>query len=178
MSEKIPEIELLSDLNEVSEYLNKTPTWEEYNQHGKFSSRTIYNNFGKWNKALRIAGLKDRISDSGRHYIRSQTNALAKIPPPNEQWTYHNVSEVIQQRLQKLLSEKIVVVIGKNDDGHKLYRVNAKAYELIEKHSQEIQRLPCGHTGIKNIGDGLFTCGFDGCSRKYTRDTMQLLLES
>lgn len=112
------------------------------------------------------------------HYIRGHLDALTELPPPEERWTYHDISDSIHTHLQKLRADGSVVVEGETDDGYKLFSVDERAYQIIKECSQARETLPCGHTGVKNIGDGLLTCGFDGCSHKYTRDTMQLLLES
>lgn len=47
---------LLTDLKRVANQLNKAPTKEEYNQHGKYSSTTIYNEMGAWEDAIVTIG--------------------------------------------------------------------------------------------------------------------------
>lgn len=110
-------------------------------------------------------------------YIRAHIDALRDVPPPEETWTWHDVEENIRRHLEKLRADGSVVVEGETDDGYKLFTVDERAYEIIEECDQQRQTLPCGHTGLKNIGGGLLTCGFDGCEHRYTRDTMQLLLK-
>lgn len=52
----IPNEELIDDIKTVASLLNKTPTGDEYSQHGKFSLSVIEKRFG-WNNALSLAGL-------------------------------------------------------------------------------------------------------------------------
>lgn len=55
---KIPKEELLNDLERVSESLDKTPTMEEYNNHGEFNKTTLAERFEGWNNAVEAAGLE------------------------------------------------------------------------------------------------------------------------
>ena len=51
--------ELISDMIRVSQILNKsTLTAAEYDENGKFHSRTISKRFNTWNNALVIANLQ------------------------------------------------------------------------------------------------------------------------
>ena len=53
-----PEQELLDDLKRVADILGKKAlTQREYDEPGKYGSRTIQSRFGTWNRALQRAGL-------------------------------------------------------------------------------------------------------------------------
>jgi hypothetical protein len=55
----VPEHELLDDLKRVAKKLGKNNlTTREYDEPGKYGSRTIQTRFGNWNKALEKAGLQ------------------------------------------------------------------------------------------------------------------------
>ena len=54
-----PDQELLNDLKKVADQIGMDKvTTEQYNQKGKFHSKTLTRRFGTWNKALIKAGLK------------------------------------------------------------------------------------------------------------------------
>ncbi len=56
---RIPENDLIADMNNVADKLNKSDiTIEDYDKVGKFGSSAICKRFGGWNKAKDIAGLK------------------------------------------------------------------------------------------------------------------------
>jgi hypothetical protein len=53
----------------------------------------------------------------------------------------------------------------------KAYRLEPWAAEL----AQDIiagrgSRLPCGHSGIRNLRGGGFACAFDGCDKEFSRE--------
>lgn len=48
--------EILDDLVRVRQALERTPTVQEYKQHGEYSYSTVRRRFGKWNNALEAAG--------------------------------------------------------------------------------------------------------------------------
>jgi len=55
---KIEDDEILGDIKRVAEKIDKNITKRDYNKHGKFSSVTISNHFGSWNKAKKEIGLE------------------------------------------------------------------------------------------------------------------------
>jgi hypothetical protein len=54
----IPDSELISDIKEVAENLDKTPTKADVDKHGKFAAVTAKKRFGSFSNALREAGLE------------------------------------------------------------------------------------------------------------------------
>lgn len=65
---KIPEKQLIEDMQQVAEKLRKIKiTMAEYEKHGNFGSTTIQKRFGGWNKAKEKAGLT-----IGRYYNQSE----------------------------------------------------------------------------------------------------------
>lgn len=56
---EVNEDDIISDLKNIAQKLTKdSVTQREYNQHGKYSHKTVYNKFGSWPNALKAAGLK------------------------------------------------------------------------------------------------------------------------
>ena len=53
----IPRDELIDALHDLADELGKTPTRNEMNEHGRYSSRPYYTEFDSWNVALQAAGL-------------------------------------------------------------------------------------------------------------------------
>jgi hypothetical protein len=50
--------ELLNDLRRVASGLGRSPRYEEFRKHSRFSSRLFDKRFGSWNEALKAAGLE------------------------------------------------------------------------------------------------------------------------
>jgi len=55
---KIPTDELLNEIRQLAQRLNKTPTKKQMNDLGEHSSRTYQTRFGSWSEAVRQAGFK------------------------------------------------------------------------------------------------------------------------
>jgi hypothetical protein len=53
---KIETEDLLADLRRVVKELDKTPSLNEYEEHGEYSNWTITNRFGSWNEAMSAIG--------------------------------------------------------------------------------------------------------------------------
>lgn len=54
--------DIIQDIIRVSSLLGKLKlTRDEYRQHGRYGSTTVYRHFGTWNKALMLAGLEIHI---------------------------------------------------------------------------------------------------------------------
>lgn len=57
-AKKIPDRDLLDDLQRVADDLGRSPTKAELREHGRYSDKTYQNRFGTWNNALEAAGLE------------------------------------------------------------------------------------------------------------------------
>lgn len=49
--------DLLDDLRQVANTLGRSPKYDEYREHSRFSSMLFARRFGSWNAALKAAGL-------------------------------------------------------------------------------------------------------------------------
>lgn len=58
MTERIPDDDLLADLRRVADKLDKSPSKNEYNEHGEYSAQTLMGRFGSWNDAKEAVGLE------------------------------------------------------------------------------------------------------------------------
>ena len=61
---KIKDDEILDDIKRVAEKLDENITKREYDKHGKFTSVTVRNHFGSWDKAKKEIGLEINNSNS------------------------------------------------------------------------------------------------------------------
>lgn len=119
-----------------------------------------------------------REKKSLRMYLRANFDALSDLPEPDERWTYLDLCDCIEPHLQKLIEIQGVEHVGENEEGYKEFKVNEEAYEILLECREGRMTLPCGYSGFKNIGGGFYTCSFDRCDHRYTRETLHWLLES
>lgn len=108
-------------------------------------------------------------------YIKAHIDALNSLPPPGATWTRYDIPEDARPHLQKLVSDGAIEIVD-NDGEYNRYATDPDAFQIIEKCDANRQKLLCGHSGIKNIGGGFYTCSHDHCDHRYTKDTMQILL--
>jgi len=85
----ISEERLISDLQEFSEELGKTPTKRKMKQDGPWNDITYHNHFGSWNNALKKAGFESNLEiDISKERLISDlqefAEQLGKTPTQNE----------------------------------------------------------------------------------------------
>jgi len=109
-------------------------------------------------------------------YIRGNVSVLRNLPRPDEEWRFAEVDDLGRGRLQKLWHLGIVEKVRRPvDEDVYVWQTDTRAWKLIEEYADREEPLLCDHPGIRNLGDGLYTCGRDECDHKYTRDTVELL---
>lgn len=112
----------------------------------------------------------------GYSYLRAHIDALTHLPEPDREWTRFDVADDVRPHLQKLISDGAIRIVGE-EDGYKLYSTTDTAFEIVQDIDGNRTKLLCGHSGLKNLGDGLLTCSYEGCDHRYTKDTMTILLD-
>jgi transposase-like protein len=60
---RISDAELITNLQQVADELGKVPASREMDDHGEYSRGPYRSHFGRWNKALEAAGLKESTDD-------------------------------------------------------------------------------------------------------------------
>lgn len=52
--------------------------------------------------------------------------------------------------------------------------------DQAERYAREIladrDELPCGHSGVRNLAEGGYTCAFDQCDAEFGRETVEEVL--
>lgn len=66
--------------------------------------------------------------------------------------------------------------LPREDIAERLGCNNATVGEWIEKYGIERDRVACGHSGIVNLGEGVYTCSNSDCDAEYTRDEIEEVL--
>ncbi|WP_134671592.1 homing endonuclease associated repeat-containing protein [Halorussus marinus] len=73
--------DLLADLRRVADRLDRRPTSEEYDEHGRFSDSTYFRRFDSWDDALERAGVADRYESapSTQHATAELLEELSRL---------------------------------------------------------------------------------------------------
>lgn len=89
----IPEADLLADLRRVADELDRRPTSEEVDDHGRYSGVTYYRRFDSWADALDAAGVTDEYPPRSHHHasdgelvaeLRRLADVLGRPPTASE----------------------------------------------------------------------------------------------
>lgn len=90
---KIPESELLNELNRLKEKIERVPGIRDMEDGGEFSAKTYCKRFGSWNDALRAAGMEPNLElELDRDILINKIVELAdKLGRPPK---YHELNEL------------------------------------------------------------------------------------
>lgn len=53
------------------------------------------------------------------------------------------------------------------------YELDPRIEALVRDHLESMNTLPCDHSGIRNLGDGEYSCTVDACDAVYERETVE-----
>jgi len=100
---EVTDEDLLTELWELADKLEKTPTYTEMNNQGKHGSRTYVRRFGSWNAALETAGLDSRSSstisdDELIAELRRLADELERQPSARDMDEYGEYASATYQR--------------------------------------------------------------------------------
>lgn len=93
---KIPDRELLSELQRLEQKLGHTPTQEDVTEHGRHSHQTFKSRFGSWNSAIEQAMLST--NDISETDLLRELERVAEIlghPPTAQEMNEHGQHAVV-----------------------------------------------------------------------------------
>jgi hypothetical protein len=116
--------------------------------------------------------------------IRKHLDLLATMPDPPATFYAADIGDDQGAALKRLTRKGIVeqVEFERYDaeetrtEGTKhrwTYRLDeAAAARRDELLAQRETPCPCGHGGIRNLGNGVYACSFDGCNEQFRREAI------
>ena len=129
-----------------------------------------------------------RLTASAVGLVRSHADTLARLPAgpfhSSQRVRDNGVDEprpyvaVDPNEIEKLVARGVVDRVTR-ETGHcrcyNIYRVPAdvreRAQEIVERRDSPVG---CGHSGIRNLGDGWYTCTSDNCDVRVRREEVEL----
>jgi len=102
--------------------------------------------------------------------IRSRQHDIRQLPDPDETWLLQDVP-LSRRRASKLRQSGAIKTVGQvtNRGNQRLvYRVDPDVSEAVARMPEP--ETPCGHTGVRNLRDGAFTCTRDDCDVEFSRE--------
>jgi hypothetical protein len=76
---KIPEEELITDLQRVAKLVDETPTTTQYSEHGEYSNDTLKRRFGSYNNAVEASGLEPNQQVTENDVVASDEELIADL---------------------------------------------------------------------------------------------------
>jgi hypothetical protein len=109
----------------------------------------------------------------------SHADLLVSLPEPPETFirrdvpdSHHDVLQALCHRgaIEQVRRVKITYESDTSPSWRYRYRVAPWAYRLaVAQVRGRDAPMPCGHAGIRNLGDGEYTCCYDACELTYER---------
>lgn len=126
-----------------------------------------------------------------RHYanstIRARLQAMLHMPHPTHEWPPYLLHHSFQGPFQTLTREGWIEEIDGNfrafsdkNTSNSLVRVDPVAYKLCLEKIATRSTFPCvphGHTGVENLGNGVYTCAVDACPKVYPRSVAEKVMK-
>lgn len=106
--------------------------------------------------------------------LRARRDAADALPHPQEEWIRSDIPPVLDETLQKFRNLGIVEVVGSgrmNCYRYNIYRTTTAAHEYVEALGDP--GTPCSHTGVRNLGDGQYTCSNGRCDIRFGEEVAQ-----
>lgn len=105
--------------------------------------------------------------------LRYYQDAASQLPEPGKEWERSEVGKALQKAMRKFSFHDIIYRQTWGGDSA-MWETDAKCYEYVQEDLEAgDQRLPCNHRGLRNLGNGQFTCMKDHCSQTFDRETAE-----
>jgi hypothetical protein len=102
--------------------------------------------------------------------------AIGNLPPRAETFERCEV-EISHALFQRLRQRRAIERVRFTDSAGRsrvgVYRVTEELELAAEAFASEGPWPDCPHTGIRNLGDGTYTCAADDCTARYDRATAE-----
>lgn len=94
-------------------------------------------------------------------YLKANASKLNDLCAPGETWVTADAPTRFKKRmyvLEKYGVVKCVGTVSQESVKKNLWETNPAAWEAIQTMVSGRDTLPCGHTGWRNCGEGIFEC--------------------
>ena len=114
--------------------------------------------------------------------LKSRQADAHQLPAPDAPEPFDELeSRIGKSSVRKFIETGILVAEAAPDADTRgqLYHIRPTVQRWLNAHLPDPDTTPCGnHTGVRNLGDGEFTCMDDACDCRLTREQAKEVLES
>lgn len=112
-------------------------------------------------------------------HLRRNQDAAVRLPPPSLPKTYNELEPEVQDVFSLFLK---IGVLERDEteaasDSDRFYAPR-DVYAYAQQLNEDRPTLPCGHGGIRNPGDGVFTCTQDVCDAEFGQEEVQAYIDA
>lgn len=115
--------------------------------------------------------------------VRMLSTEMLHMPHPKYTWTtyllhhsFKTPTAKLEQANLLLKSGEVQIYVDRPATTVAMWRVDPVAYEMALEDYENTSRFPCGHGGVRNLGDGEYSCSEDACPAIYPRATAEDVL--
>lgn len=108
--------------------------------------------------------------------VRSHRAAAVRLPEPSREWECADVDDVLAEKVNLFSRRDIIKIVKRDSVRGYVWRTRPEAYAQVERVRAEEKLTPCGHAGVRNLGDGEFTCTTDACEETFGREAAEEVL--
>lgn len=107
--------------------------------------------------------------------INTHFNYLRDAPAPDRTYSAYEAPKGIRHHRRKYIDAGIITVVDCTNDKHQsnIYRTDERAYASIQSKIRERDLLPCGHAGFTNNQGKGYGCGYEFCTARFSRETVE-----
>lgn len=101
--------------------------------------------------------------------VRQHPEAFRSMPLEG-MFTLESIPELESAPTKRFLDSNLIEIAeGGRDQQPSLYTLSDPAKKWIRQNLEIADTLPCGHTGIRNLRRGGYSCSEDSCDARYDR---------
>lgn len=108
----------------------------------------------------------------GENLIAKYYNAIASLPKPPETVSYGEVHPELFRRIRTMSRAGLVEIEEDTEEQYNKYRLREPVHEAFREHNPGMP-MPCGHSGMTNIGGGQIGCTAGWCQKTVDRETLK-----
>lgn len=111
--------------------------------------------------------------------IDSHKNAAKELLDAGDEFVFAELGDAAQANFRLFHANHCFNCVGpaEGDTSAKRWRLKTHVREYIRERVDGLRTAPCGHTGVSNLGDGEYGCGFEGCDETFGRDVAREVIK-
>lgn len=101
--------------------------------------------------------------------MQSYQAAAAQLPHPSEEWQVSDVKDELEAQIRRFAARAIIHAVETDSNGSNTWTTDEQVWGYVEDIRDAGNWTPCGHKGVRNLGDGEYTCCNDDCDETFGR---------